>query len=318
MKKYLLLYLILFRLDDLLAQNIKVDTNTVYVIANGGLNMRSEPSKNSKKITNIPFGSTIKYVSHKSFNVDSIYVSHTDEPEKQLVLGNWVKIEYKKIKGYVLDIYLNYKPNSKGRFDEHFDNEFILLYPGCGCDSENLHNPKDWSWFGYFENGEEEYNIEKIDISYYRTRLYTCDLIISASKNDNLSFIIGSKKGRLSKEEIVRGKRIILYNYGQGNPIKKSDLENASVELIENIDAKIWKPSELYLIDGKKRQLLNKPEYDNPLEIKFVGDLDGDLKYDYIIQYGDKGSIILLYLTSKAKTGNLIEKVALFFASYCC
>ena len=110
----------------------------------------------------------------------------------------------------------------------------------------------------------------------------------------------------------------MLYSYSEDSPVKKSDLDNASVELIEYPDAKIWKPSELYLINGKKRQLLNKPEYGDPVEIKFVGDLDGDLKDDYIIHFGDKTGIVLLYLTSKAKSGNLIEKVAIFFASYCC
>jgi hypothetical protein len=222
------------------------------------------------------------------------------------------------MKGYVLDIYLFWKPNRKNRFGEEYSSDFILLYPGCGCSVGNLHNPKGWKWFGYFEIGEGKYKIEEIDISYYGTRIYTCDLIISASKNENLSFIIGSKNERLSKEEVVRGKNLLLHSYSADKPVKKSDLANASVELIKNKDTKIWKPDELYLVNGKKRQLLNKPEYDYPVEINFVGDLDGDLKDDYIIHFGDKGGIILLYLTTKAKPTNLIEPVAMFFASWCC
>lgn len=318
MKKHLILCLILLSVNILLAQNVQVDTNATYVIANGGLNLRSKPSVNAKKIANIPFGSTIKYISGKSFKNDSILVRHTDNKEKELIIGNWVRVEYKKMKGYVLDIYLNYKPDLIERFDERFDNDFILLYPGCGCNTENIHNPRDWRWFGYFKDGEGKYNVKEVDISYYRTRIYTCDLIISASKNDSLSFIIGSKIENLSKEKVVRGKKARLYSYEKSNPVKKSDLDNASVELIENKDVKIWKPSELYLINGDKRQLLNKPEYNDPVEIEFMGDLDGDLKDDYIIRFGDKTGIVILYLTSKAKSGNLIEKVAIFFASYCC
>jgi hypothetical protein len=43
-----------------------------------------------------------------------------------------------------------------------YDNDFILLYPGCGCDPENLHNPNGWKWFGYFEEGEGKYKVEEI------------------------------------------------------------------------------------------------------------------------------------------------------------
>jgi hypothetical protein len=317
MKKHILFYLILLNLNVSLAQNIQVDTNATIVIANGGLNLRSEPSKKSNKITNIPFGSTIKYISDRSFNIDSILIRHSHIRDEELIKGNWVKVEYNKMKGYVLDIYLYHKRYDKDRFKKKYDNDFILLYPGCGCDPENLHNPNGWKWFGYFEEGEGKYKVEEISISYYSTKVIQCELIISASKNENLSFIIGSKNGRLSKAEIVQGKRIILYDYGY-NPVKKSDLDNASVELIENKDVKTWKPSELYLINGNNRQLLNKPEYFIPYEISFKGDLDGDLKDDYIIHYGDKAGIVILYLTTKAKPGNLIEQVAMFFSSYCC
>jgi hypothetical protein len=192
----------------------------------------------------------------------------------------------------------------------------MLLYPGCGCDAGNLHDPADWKWSGYFREVEGQYRIEEVSISYYKTRIYTCDLIISASKNDNLSFIIGSKKGKLSPKNMVRGKSIRLYNDNNGTPIKQSDLDDASIEFMEHSNT--GQPNALYLTTPQKKQLLNLPEYDYPVEIKFAGDLDGDSKDDFIIHYGDKGSIILLYLTSKARSGNLIQQVALFFASYCC
>ena len=88
--------MISFGVNVLLAQNIQVDTNAIFVIANGGLNLRSEPSINSRKITNIPFGSTIKYISDKSFNIDSIFIRHSHNGDEELVKGNWVKVEYKK------------------------------------------------------------------------------------------------------------------------------------------------------------------------------------------------------------------------------
>jgi hypothetical protein len=318
MKKIVLLYLTLLCANILPGQNIPVDTNTTFVIANGGLNLRSHPGKNSKKITTIPFGSTITYLSEKSFGTDSVLVRHSDSEEPTFIKGNWVRVEYQKMRGYVLDLYLSYQPRNKERIKDKFSSDIVLLYPGCGCDAENLHNPADWKWFGYFEDEEGKYKVEEVNISYYRTRIYTCDLFISASKNHSPAFIIGSKNGRLSKGEVVRGKSINLYRHSTDKPINKSDLDEASVELIEKKEVKSWEPSELYLINGEKRQLLNSPEYDYPFEIKFVGDLDGDFKDDFIIHYGDKTGIIILYLTTKARPGNLIQQVAMFFASYCC
>ncbi len=318
MKKYVILYLILLAVKNLPSQNIQVDTNAIFVIANGGLNLRIEPKASSTKLLTIPFGSTIKYLSNNSFNIDSISVYHSDNPEKEIITGNWVKIEYKKVIGYVLDIYLSWKPKGNDRFYEKYDTDFILLYPGCGCNAENIHNPNKWKWFGYFKKGEGTYEIEEIKISFYRTRIYTCDLIVSASKNENLSFIIGSKFKNLSSKKIAKGTTLLFRAFDRENKIKKSSLDSISIELVENKDNKTSKPSELYLKSGNQKQLLNKPEYDYPYEIKFAGDLDGDLKDDYIIHYGDKGGVIVLYLTSKAKSGNLIKKVAIFFASYCC
>jgi len=72
MKKYIVLNLILLNIGVLFGQDVPVDTTANFVIANGGLNLRSEPSVKSKKITNIPFGSTIKYLSNESYNVDTI------------------------------------------------------------------------------------------------------------------------------------------------------------------------------------------------------------------------------------------------------
>ncbi len=317
-KFFLLLSPVFFFATLLSGQNIPVDTNATFVIANGGLNLRSKPGVDSKKIANIPFGSSVRYLSEKSFKTDSLYVRHSHNKEKELIEGNWVQVEYQNIRGYVLDFYLGYPPDNKNFFSENFTEEFVLLFPGCGCAFNNLHDPSGWKWFGYFEDSHGNYTIEEINISYYRSRTITCELIISASKNDRLSFIIGNKKGRLSRNAVVQGKSIRLYHYNQANPINQSDLERASVELIELDGLKEWKPGELYLKRDNKKQLLNKPEYDYPNEITFMGDLDGDEKDDYIIHFGDKGRVVLLYLTSKAKPGKLIEKVAMFFAPFCC
>lgn len=301
------------------AQNTQADTNATYVIASGGLNLRTAPSVSSKKITTIPFGSRVKYLSAQSFNKDSISVPPEREITGGVIYGHWVKVQYKNTKGYVFDAYLNRPPRdlSEG-FDEKYSEEFILLYPGCGCTVENLRNPNGWKWFGYFRNGEGEYKVEAVDISYYKMGIPICEFVVAASKHDSLEFIIGTKNGKMPGKKTVRGRKLQLYYYGHDTPIKQSDLDKMSIEVVKNKDTKVWKPDELYLVDGKRKQLLNKASFDHPTKIIFAGDLDGDSKDDYIISYGDKTGIIILYLTSRAKPKNLIERVAVYFGFYCC
>ena len=314
MNKYIILFWTLFSMGNLIGQYSPVYTHLNFVIANGGLNLRSEPNVNSKKIANIPFGSTVNYISDKAFKTDSILIRHSND-QNEYLQGSWVNVEYKNMKGYVLDIFLTWQPEIKERFVEKYNNDFVLLFPGCDCNSKNFYDPNGWQWFGYFKQGEDKYKVEEIKISYYRDD--DCNLTL-ASKSENLSFIIGSKKRNLLNQEIVQGNHLYLLSDEPDSPLMKSQTKNLSIELIKNQDKNEWKPNELYLVNGNKRQLLNKPEYDYAYKIKFVGDLDGDSKNDFIIHYGDKVSVFVLYLTSQAKEGNLIENVAMYFTWYCC
>ena len=310
MNKYIILFWTLFSVGNLIGQYSPAYPHLNFVIANGGLNLRSEPNIDSKKIANIPFGTTIKYVSDNTFKTDSILIRLSAD-QNEYIKGSWVNVEYKNMKGYVLDIFLTWQPEIKKRFEERFTNDFVLLFPGCDCNSKNLYDPNAWQWFGYFKQGEDKYKVEEIKISYYRDE--DCNLTL-ASKRENLSFIIGSKKSNLLNQEIVQGKHLYFLWHDLDSPLMKSELENLSLKLIENQEIKNWSPYELYLVNGDKRQLLNKPEYDFAFKIKFVGDLDGDSKDDFIIHYGHKVSVFVLYLTSQARDGNLIENVAMNFS----
>ncbi|MBK9015441.1 MAG: hypothetical protein IPM82_16035 [Saprospiraceae bacterium] len=56
---------------------------------------------------------------------------------------------------------------------------------------------------------------------------------------------------------------------------------------------------------------MNKPEYGtNILAVDFVGDLDGDMLPDLLLnEVGSNGSSMLLFLSSKAETGFLLKLV---------
>ena len=67
------------------------------------------------------------------------------------------------------------------------------------------------------------------------------------------------------------------------------------------------------------KQILNEGfGRQHPSCLYFEGDLDGDGKNDYVISYGVKSSITILYLSSEANRNELIKAVSIFYSGYCC
>ena len=313
--KLIILLLSLMCCEVLLAQFTGVNSKATMVIANGGLRLREGPSKNSKTLAIIPFGTTIKYVDDSSHGSDSVSIESEIKDINKTIYGYWVKIINGQQVGYVLDIFLDMK--IEGRFDNSVDNEFKLLYPGCGCDQSNIHNPEKWKWYGYFQATEDKLVSRKIDISYYRTRDYTCDLMINPSETKDLLFIIGSKSKTLNKEIKVLAKDMYLTDW-KGNKASQEELKKYELELQKQSTEEGRIADILYLKRDGSKSVLSKKEFDYPNKVKLIGDIDGDSLNDYIIHYGDKGSILVLYLSTAAKGQELLKAVALFYAGYCC
>lgn len=289
-------------------QELQVNTQANRVIANGGLRLREQPGKKSKIITTLPFGTDVVYVSQQSFGTDSILVNDT------YIYGSWVKVKSQKQTGYVLDIYLDYWEKHRSIAVETVNEQFVLLLPGCGCNQENIYNPDSWTWYGYFKSGDGQYTVETVDISYYRTQQYTCDLLINASKIKNLEFIIGTKGPHPGKKAGTFVGDVSLRSY-PNSPINHQAIRDLSLEL-EVADNGY--SNQLYLVKNNQKQLLSRPDFDYPARVVFAGDIDGDGITDYVICYGDKGAIIGLYLSGQAQKGDLIRLVSFYYGGYCC
>lgn len=289
-------------------QELQVNTQANRVIANGGLRLREQPGKKSKIITTLPFGTDVVYVSQQSFGTDSILVNDT------YIYGSWVKVKSQKQTGYVLDIYLDYWEKHRSIADETVNEQFVLLFPGCDCNQENIYNPDSWTWYGYFKSGDGQYTVETVDISYYRTQQYTCDLLINASKIKNLEFIIGTKGPHPGKKAGTFVGDVSLRSY-PNSPINHQAIRALSLEL-EVADNGY--SNQLYLVKNNQKQLLSRPEYDYPASVIFAGDMDGDGVLDYLICYGDKSAVIGLYLSGQATKGEFIRLMSFFYSGYCC
>lgn len=97
------------------------DSSAVWAIS--GLNMRKSPNLNSKKITTIPYGESVKIIEK---NTISSILKVSLQPEISFdkgkipaiqIEGNWTKVRYKDKIGYVFDGFLSKLPALKIEID---------------------------------------------------------------------------------------------------------------------------------------------------------------------------------------------------------
>ena len=69
-----------------------------------------------------------------------------------------------------------------------------------------------------------------------------------------------------------------------------------------------------------RKQHLNSYDWMTPFRpwVIWMGDLDGDQQKDYIIEFGQKSSQVVLFLSSQARKGEFVRPVAVFLRGYCC
>ena len=220
--------------------------------------------------------------------------------------GNWVKVKFNNTIGYVLDSYLFYVSEGERRFDLNENKNYILLATGCGCSPENIYDPSEWHLYGYYFNEDNTYEVKKLTINYLSTKEYTCDLLITLSQPEGLKFIIGYKHPISIQNGLILCEEIFYSFENATNIFTKFGLTCSSY------------PGELSLKRANKKQVLSKSEFDSLTDKYFVADIDGDKINDFIIGYGDKGHIKVLYLSDVAKANELLKIVAIFYSGYCC
>jgi hypothetical protein len=77
----------------------EINLNPFFVWAENGLSLRSEPRVDSEKITTIPFGSSLQFISYDS----NTYT--TEEFKGFKHTSKWMKVAYKSFQGYVVSDY---------------------------------------------------------------------------------------------------------------------------------------------------------------------------------------------------------------------
>ena len=307
-------FLIVISFGYLNAQDNDIDPQANYVIASS-LRLRESPNKDAKILTNIPFGSHVEYLTNQCYNKDTTLVPLYDDD--YVVVGSWVYVKYKNIKGFVLNSYLSYYSKPAPPYVQ-MNSDFLYLSPGCDCNF-NIHNVTKYMFYGFYKLNNDSFLIKKIKVSYIADHEndITCPLILSAIETKDLEFIIGSKTEIFKDKSSILNKKVeILYNKDDDQLAK--ELKRVGLTLLFNPNKNRDDFFELIYSKDNKKQKLNLAEFNFPTKIKFIGDLDNDGKYDFIISYGETAGPTILYLSSQANENELLKMVASSFSSYCC
>ncbi len=298
-------------------KNFDVNQNTVVAVS--GLKMRSRPSLKGKVISKIPFGETIDIIDTKHHGHDTlasnykVYFSN-DEFYEPILSGFWVKTRYEGEEGYVFNAFLYYDYDKSA---PTFNKKTALLFEGSSC-YDNLHYRPDWHWYGIFEKEGIQY-LEKVKLDLLvEESEFEGLLTITTDKEQASLFIIGSprplKERRLFFSEYL-GTGTTIY---RGGEMTEQVLKDAALE-IRDQEGEDY-PLIVAIGSQGEQQILNpeEPYLNYSTKIQWFGDLDGDGKMDYLIEFGDKTSRNVLFLSTKAGAGQLVAPVGAYFSGYCC
>lgn len=332
------LFFLLIQNTGSIAQRImwyEIDTSQNLVISPNGLKIRNKPGQEGDVLATVPFGKQVKVLSQKDYGKDTVgvhlfynnYAGTEDIPYEQYVTGHWVRVSWQGKTGYMFNGYLggiNYLYKSDDEPAE-INQDYYLLYPRTDCNA-TLHDLTGFNTYGiYLKQGV--YVRYKVKISYFTeaSENFFRSLNISTNDNKDLLFIVCTRK--TLKEGILSDQQISIMSredFG-GTAVERAALMEKKMSKCQ-LQAKLYNDSPFleiwYKNDKGQRQNLVSPfvfQFDwTPYFLIWCGDLDDDGKKDFILFFGEKNAVSILFLSSEAAEGQLLNAVAASRSGYCC
>lgn len=294
-----------------------VDVQQNLVVATTGLSIREAPRLSAKRLGVVPFGKKVTIRSTKSYGT-TVLREHDAVKWLNAIEGQWVKVQYGTLTGYVLNAYLidpTYIPDPIASLNQ----SVVLLRPGSNCIS-NLWYQTDWHWYGIYKTATG-YETRSVKPTFTHNWSLNATLNIHTKNDQGLRYIIGSRRPLPMPQHPVNQVAADEGSLWPADP----DQQNGPVQVCDVSAAPCAAPCTtpvLSLTDpaGQSIQRLNPSTFpfNRPNRLEWCGDLDGDGKTDYIVFYGEEESHLVLYLSSYAEEGQAVKAVAVYFGGYCC
>lgn len=334
-----LLLLLLTLGTALLGQGYEpIATGMARVVSLDGLILRAGPGKDQKRVDAIPYGTVVEVVASARPKRDSLSPMRynftgddTTETYQISRVGYWAKVKWNGKVGFALDIFLVSEDEEYNSPSEILDRElpayinsdFLLIEAGTACQTNLPPDPR-YHWYGVYRRGDK-LQIQSVSLrlhAYRKDEVVPGQFFLHSLADDNmgLEYIIGTRTpmGDARFTDLLHAHG--MEHEGEPTPAQQAAYFQRLGLSFESNEGNEFKEMRLRLGINGVEQLLEMPEIDRNGEpwLRLVADLDGDGKPDYVVTFGENSSVTVLYLSSRAPKGKLVQPVAFWFSSYCC
>lgn len=300
------------------------------IVTANSLNLREEPSIDSKKLASVPRGAKMQFL--EAYDRGTYFQADTLDPNG--AYAPWYKVKYQKHTGYVFGAHV------AGRYNLHLDGEFM----------ETL--PAGMFWYGVYarDSFADEMRKVEVKISEEMHEMYgEMAKVLRTNQPDRAKFLLATIEplktgyaGPLGSLDInqyyyndilLPGATIGLHRgYDAKNAADTLSYPSyvlmalGCVEIRENMT--LFNDYRLLLFDYSDAEPYQQdltpwvqtvsPDIPIGISMFWQGDLDGDGKPDAVIQDcpEEVGCRISLFLTSEARGGDRWKKMCESFMAY--
>lgn len=279
------------------------------VISINGVNVREKPNRNAKVVLTLKYGEFVTLLNENGAPDTigtTLQFGYRERSTVEKITGKWVRISYKGLTGFSFDSFLCYpeKQTVAG-----INDDYVLLFPYCTC---YFNYPKSsyQYWYGIYKVDSTHFRVTKIVPQFWAKHDEVISpLCISTNKIDSLLFIVGANQ-ELSQRIITGGYQADCYN---ANINSSKYINNGFFHDLEAVQLS-------YCYNGIEQIIsaVDITRETHPSCILWRGDIDGDQKDDFIVDFGEKYGQSILFISCDAEKGNLLKAVACYYSGYCC
>ncbi len=326
--------------------------NPHFVLSSNGLKLRAAPDQNSTALAVAPFGARVQVLTRDTnpqygfvqydppARRDTIGVLYPERPNWYPAghTGYWWQVRYQGKTGYMFSGFLADSLLLGWKSDYHpkpeLNDQFRLRTTGGNAGATN--HPEfdpDWRWYGLYPEAEGRFTLKKIQPRYAVEDMtnekgeydyYSRQLVLLTDPPSEPVYIFGTRKPWKTRDGIDGFcAECFVMEQGPKTPQEvTAALKKYRIEVSHPGEGRAVEKWYLLGPNGERQQVypseFSKTVGDDPIQLAWAGDLDGDGRPDFIFQSTGAQGYAVLYLSSLARKGEVARPAAVLWTWYTC